>query len=295
MRNTRKHPFLVAILAFAFLFALASCGSDDDSGGSGVTTGGDTENGGDAAGDDGDATGTYQNLASLEGQRIGVQSDTTGQAYAEENAPEGAEIVAFDDTIGLFGALESGDIVAILQDIPVNADRATQDDTVVVVETFPTGEQYGFAVAKDSDLKAELDGALEEVRGDGTYDALYEKYFPVDGAEPGPGPDESDIDGSRTLTVCSDIPYPPMEMEGEGPRGLAYTGFDIELLDAMAASIDANLEILAVGFDGILGNLASGTCDVVASSVTITDERAEEVDFTEPYFDADQSLLVKKG
>jgi polar amino acid transport system substrate-binding protein len=84
-----------------------------------------------------------------------------------------------------------------------------------------------------------------------------------------------------------------MEFEGEGPRGLQYTGFDIDLLDAMAAEIDANLEILVVGFDGILGNLAAGTCDVVASSVTITEERAQEVDFTEPYFDADQSLLVK--
>jgi polar amino acid transport system substrate-binding protein len=96
-----------------------------------------------------------------------------------------------------------------------------------------------------------------------------------------------------TLNVCSDIPYAPMEMEGEGPRGLPYTGFDIELLDAMAETMGSELEILDVDFDGILGNLAAGTCDVVASSVTINEERAQEVDFTEAYFDADQSLLVK--
>src|SRR3954451_13352862 len=54
--------------------------------------------------------------------------------------------------------------------------------------------------------------------------------------------DDSDDGGSsasgsnegRTLKVCSDIPYAPMEMEGEGPRGLKYTGFDIDLVDAMA-------------------------------------------------------------
>ena len=46
-------------------------------------------------------------------------------------------------------------------------------------------------------------------------------------------------------------------------------------------------------FDGILGSLAAGDCDVVASAVTITAERAEQVDFTEPYFDAEQSLLIK--
>jgi polar amino acid transport system substrate-binding protein len=268
-------------LAAALIFGAAACGSDDDT----------------ASGDDGadNTEAAIESLADLAGKRIGVQAGTTGKTYATENTPEGAEIVEFEDTVGLFGALDSGDIDGILQDLPVNAGRAAEVDGLAIVETFPTGEQYGFAVEKGSDLKAELDGALATVRDDGTYDLIYEKYFPTDGAEPGPGPEPSDVEGSRTLKVCSDIPYPPMEFEGEGPRGLAYTGFDIDLLDAMAVEIDANLEILVVGFDGILGNLAAGTCDVVASSVTITEERQQEVDFTEPYFDADQSLLVKVG
>lgn len=91
------------------------------------------------------------------------------------------------------------------------------------------------------------------------------------------------------LSVCSDVPYEPMEMEGDGPSG--YTGFDIELMDAISG--DLEVVVSDVDFDGILGNLEAGTCDVVASSVTITEERAESVDFTDPYFDADQSLLVK--
>ncbi len=280
--RTRTHPVLAVLCATALLLSTAGC-SDDDSTDE-VGTGGN-----DAAAEDAAIGG----LDDLEGGRIGVQSGTTGESYANDNLPEGAEVVSFPDTTGLFGAIESGDIDAILQDLPVNAGRVAEDSSVAVVETYSTDEQYGFAVAQGSDLKDELDGALEEVRDDGTYDALFEKYFPLDGAEAGSGPEESDVEGSTVLTVCSDIPYPPMEMEGEGPRGLQYTGFDIDLLDAMAATIDARLEVLVVGFDGILGNLAAGTCDVVASSVTITDERAEEVDFTDSYFDADQSLLVK--
>lgn len=284
MRRPTKHPFLASGLAVALMFGAVACGSSDSDGASGAKSSTTiVENAGD-----------NPRLEELAGKRIGVQSDTTGQAFATENTPDGAEVVAFDDTVGLFGALASGDIDAILQDFPVNAYRTIEDDSIEVVETYKTDEQYGFAVEKGSELKGELDTALASVRNDGTYDLLFAKYFPEDG-NAGPGPDASDVDGSRTLKVCSDIPYPPMEMEGEGPRGLAYTGFDIELLDAMAATMDANLEILAVGFDGILGNLAAGTCDVVASSVTITDERAQEVDFTEPYFDADQSLLVPKG
>jgi ABC-type amino acid transport substrate-binding protein len=240
-------------------------------------------------------SGSIKSLKDLKDKTIGVQSSTTGETYAKAHKPSGAKVKAFSDTTDLFGALESGDIDAILQDLPVNAGRATKDSSVAVVETYKTDEQYGFAVEKGSPLKAQLDKALKDVRADGTYDALYGKYFPKNGAKAGKGPKASTAKGTDTLKVCSDIPYAPMEFEGKGPRGLKYTGFDIELLDAMAATMDAKLDVIDSDFDGILGNLAAGTCDVVGSSLTITPERAKEVDFTTAYFDADQSLLVKAG
>ena len=55
-----------------------------------------------------------------------MQTGTTGEAYANENA-EGATITSFEDSDGLFAALESGSIDAILQDLPVNGYRSTQD------------------------------------------------------------------------------------------------------------------------------------------------------------------------
>jgi polar amino acid transport system substrate-binding protein len=97
------------------------------------------------------------------------------------------------------------------------------------------------------------------------------------------------------LVVCSDIPYAPMEFEGKGPHGLKYTGFDIDLLDAIATEKGLKLEVKDVDFDGILGKLASGDCDVVGSSLTITPKREKTVSFSHPYFDADQSLLVKSS
>lgn len=121
---------------------------------------------------------TYATLDDLAGQRIGVQAGTTGQAYAEENAPEGAEIVSFEDSDGLFGALTSGDIAAILQDFPVNAYRATQDDAFVVTESFPTGEQYGFAVAQGNEgVLALVNDGLAALRDDGRFDEIFATYF----------------------------------------------------------------------------------------------------------------------
>lgn len=117
-------------------------------------------------------------LADVDG-RLGVQSGTTGEAYANENAPDTAEIVAFDAGADLFVALAASDIVGILQDLPVNVERAQADDSLSVVETYETDEVYGIAFEKGSnpDLLAAVNNALTEMRDDGTYDTLYSSYF----------------------------------------------------------------------------------------------------------------------
>jgi polar amino acid transport system substrate-binding protein len=125
-----------------------------------------------------DNAGTYASLDDLAGQRIGVQAATTGQRYAEENAPEDAEIVEYPDSSALFQALQGGEIAAVLQDFPVNAFFATQNDTVTVVEQYPTGEQYGFAAQVDNTgLVDAINEQLESLRDDGTYDDIYMEWF----------------------------------------------------------------------------------------------------------------------
>jgi len=109
------------------------------------------------------------------GVRVGVQSGTTGEEYAGENVP-GAEIVGFENPGDLLTALVAGTIDAVLQDAPVNEDHAAANATVVV-ETYDTGESYGIAFEKGSPLVAEVNAALATLRADGTYDALFDKYF----------------------------------------------------------------------------------------------------------------------
>jgi len=116
-------------------------------------------------------------IADLDGKNVGVQSTTTGETYAKENV-EGATITSFEDSDGLFAALESGTIDAILQDLPVNGYRSAQDPSVTVIETFPTEEQYGFAVEKgNAEMLAFLNDGLEALHDDGTYDELFATYF----------------------------------------------------------------------------------------------------------------------
>jgi polar amino acid transport system substrate-binding protein len=113
------------------------------------------------------------------------------------------------------------------------------------------------------------------------------------GGEPAAG-DEYSLVSAGTLTVCSDVPYPPFEIEDPStPTG--YSGFDIELLGAIADKLGLELSVQDVGFDALQSGttLAAGTCDVGASAMTITDERKANIDFSDPYYDSLQSLLVR--
>ncbi len=102
-----------------------------------------------------------------------------------------------------------------------------------------------------------------------------------------------DLVAEGTLTVCSDIPYAPFEFEDpDAPTG--YSGFDIELMEAITEVLGLDIAVVATGFEGLTSgaSMAAGQCDIAASAMTITEERAENVDFADAYYEAKQSLLV---
>ena len=93
------------------------------------------------------------------------------------------------------------------------------------------------------------------------------------------------------VVVASDIAYPPFEYEEGGEP----TGFDIELMREIGKRAGLTPEFQNVTFDGIIGGLQSGNYDAAISAMTITDERKEQVEFSDPYFNADGALMVKSG
>lgn len=92
------------------------------------------------------------------------------------------------------------------------------------------------------------------------------------------------------LKVGSNIPFPPFEF-GEAP----YQGFDVDLMNEIGKRLGLEVEFLKTPFAAIFRNLAQGRFDMVASASTITPQREKSVDFSYPYFPANQSLMVKKG
>ena len=96
---------------------------------------------------------------------------------------------------------------------------------------------------------------------------------------------------AKTYIVGTSADFPPFEYIEKGQ----IVGFDIDLIKAIAESQGIKVEFQDISFDSLIPGLNAGTIDIVASGMTITEERAKVVDFTEPYYSANQAVLVKEG
>jgi ABC-type amino acid transport substrate-binding protein len=90
------------------------------------------------------------------------------------------------------------------------------------------------------------------------------------------------------ITVASNIAYPPFEYS---PKG-APKGFDVDLMNEVAERAGFKVRYKNVRFDSILRGLNEDLFDAAISAMTITKEREQQIDFSDPYFNADQSLMV---
>ena len=93
------------------------------------------------------------------------------------------------------------------------------------------------------------------------------------------------------LTACTAVPSVPFAFEENGQ----LDGIDIELIRAVAGRLALTTEFKVEPVDGLFAALGDRRCDLVAASLPISDDRPENVDFSEPYVEVKQSLLVRKG
>jgi polar amino acid transport system substrate-binding protein len=116
---------------------------------------------------------------------------------------------------------------------------------------------------------------------------------PTDTGAQGGGTKVSGLVTDGTLTVGTELPAPPFWI-GEDYDSLTG-GFEVDLAKELAKRLGlATTKFVEMPFTGLVAGQQC-PCDINFSQVTITPDRAKVVQFTEPYFDANQGILVKKG
>ncbi len=94
------------------------------------------------------------------------------------------------------------------------------------------------------------------------------------------------------ITVATDATWPPFEYVNEQTKQIE--GFDIDIMKAIAAKQNLNVEFKNVSWDPLLAGMAQGTYDLAISSITITADRQKAMLFSDPYFAAGQLVVVRK-
>jgi len=99
---------------------------------------------------------------------------------------------------------------------------------------------------------------------------------------------QEEIEENRII-VGTDAGFPPFEYEDDEGN---IVGFDIELITTILENLNYTVEVRDIGWDPLIPSLEAGNIDVIAAGMTITSEREERIDFSIPYFEANQSVLV---
>jgi polar amino acid transport system substrate-binding protein len=128
------------------------------------------------------ASSGVTDLSALKGKVVGVQTDTTGQTYAQNNSTQyGYTVKVFDDFPSSANAVLAGTIDAAINDNGVVYNFSKDNPKTVVGTEFKTNESYGFSMATDNTaLQSVVNGVLASAKSDGTYNTIYKKWFGVD-------------------------------------------------------------------------------------------------------------------
>ena len=164
----------------------------------------------------------------------------------------------------------------------------TSGPKVKVIDIALSEEAYAFCVNKeDTDLLAQVNAYLAQIKGDGTFDDICDKYF-GDGT---PAEITSAVkdDSKDQLVVATSTGFEPFEMvDGNGK----YSGVDLEIAAGLAAYLGKELVIEDMQFASVVTSVQQGLCDIGMAGLTITPAREEVVTFSDSYYSANQVLIV---
>lgn len=177
-------------------------------------------------------------------------------------------------------------------------------DVVKVVDIPLTQEEYAFAVQKgDTALLTALNAFMAQIKADGTFDEIIDKYFGDGTPTPVVSAAEMKNDGSQ-LIVATNAAFEPFEYK----VGENYYGVDMEIMALFAESLGKELYINNMEFeavclsvsaaggdyevDGEKVSVTGGVCDIAAAGLTVSEDRAEILDFSTSYYNASQMLIV---
>ena len=227
----------------------------------------------------------------LPGKTIGVQLGTTGDIYASVYEAEGSTIERYNKGADAIQALKQGKVDCVIIDAqPAQAFVDKNSDLKILEEEFAL-EEYAICISKDNtELKEKINGALAELEANGTLTAIISNYIGDETKGKTPYESPADVDRSNgTLVMATNATFEPYEFY----KDQKIVGIDADMAQAVCDILGMELTIEDMEFDAIINAVTSGKADIGVAGMTVTEERLQSVDFSDPYTTATQVIVVR--
>ncbi len=235
-----------------------------------------------------DVEGPIYNLEDLHGIRIGMVSGTTHEAYVRDDFPN-ADAVVYDTTTDLILALKNKKISVAAFDAFAWMEIQGNNPDIAAYAPHWHDEPFGMIFNKSNTVLLEqFNTFLAEVRESGELQELVDKW--VNDGDSAEMPDLSGVprSGEPLKVACTGTtPFFDFVRDGEN------CGLDIDIVQRFAAYLGRPIEFNMMNFGGLVASTSSGIVDIACSSICITEERAQKVNFSDSYTSGYSTLLIR--
>lgn len=168
-----------------------------------------------------------------------------------------------------------------------NKDSEDAKKTAEVIEINLTEEEYAFGVDKNQpELLDEVNAFIKEIKENGKFDEICDRNF---GQGEPIAVTSAKLDESKDqLVVATNAAFEPFEYT----KGDKYYGVDMEIANLLAEKLGKELVIMNMDFDSVCLSVGQQKCDIAMAGLTIKEDRKEYVNFSDPYYEASQRLIV---
>lgn len=228
-------------------------------------------------------------LDAFQNATLGVIDGSLYDGYSRTLFPQ-AEIDSYPSFTDLFQCVKQGKIDGFLIDIP-NYNAVSRSETNLSYINVPGySVDVGFAFGKDGNgelLQAQMNDLLTQLREDGTFDALWEKWCgDEEPLQPVAVPDLSD--NTKELNIALDLSRKPFVYLLNN----AYAGFEVEVLYLFCEAYGYAPSFSSVQWTSGVAGLKEGKYDMLSCGIYMTEERKESVNFSDPYVSADVVMVT---
>lgn len=234
---------------------------------------------------------TVNSIDDLPGKTIGVQLGTVGDTYASDYEEEGSTIERYNKGADAIQSLKQGKVDCVIIDQqPAIAFVEKNPGLKILNEEFAL-EEYAICIAKENtELKEQINDALAQLKENGTLDSIIANYIGDDTKGKTPYESPADVDRSNgTLVMATNAAFEPYEFY----KDQKIVGIDADMAQAVCDILGMELKIEDMEFDSIINAVTSGKADIGVAGMTVTEDRLENVDFSDSYTTATQVIIVR--